>query len=37
MIDSGVFNHPGDPDDDFEFGLECVLDGIAALVGGRSR
>ena len=37
VIDSGVFNHPGDPDDDFEFGLERVLDGIAALVSGLPR
>jgi len=32
VIASGAFAHPGDPDEDFDFGLERVLDGIAALV-----
>lgn len=29
---SGVFDHDDDPDDEFAFGLERVLDGIHALV-----
>jgi len=32
VIASGVFDRPGDPGEDFDFGLERVLDGIAALV-----
>jgi AcrR family transcriptional regulator len=35
-IASGAFEHPGDPDDDFDFGLERVLDGIAVLVSDPS-
>jgi AcrR family transcriptional regulator len=32
VIASGAFEHPGDPDDDFDFGLERVLDGLALLL-----
>jgi AcrR family transcriptional regulator len=32
-LDSEAFAHDDDPDDEFVFGLERVLDGVAALVG----
>jgi AcrR family transcriptional regulator len=35
VIASGVFDQPGDGDEDFVFGLERVLDGIEALIEKR--
>jgi AcrR family transcriptional regulator len=37
LVAAGVFEGPGDsnPDAQFEFGLECLLDGIAALIRKR--
>jgi hypothetical protein len=38
MLDSGVMEQADEPDYDFRFGLERILDGIALLVekeGGR--
>jgi len=35
FIDSGVFDVADGPDDEFVFGLERILDGVAALIGGR--
>jgi len=37
MIAAGVFAGSGRPDDDFEFGLERVLDGIDSLVRERGE
>jgi AcrR family transcriptional regulator len=34
---SGVFDHDDDPDDEFIFGLERILDGIDALVRARDH
>ena len=34
-IDAGVFAEPDEPDDEFVFGLERVLDGIGVLVAER--
>jgi Tetracyclin repressor-like, C-terminal domain len=34
-VEAGVFDAPGVDDEDFEFGLERILDGIEALVGQR--
>jgi AcrR family transcriptional regulator len=36
VIDAGVFDEPDDPDAEFVFGLERVLDGIDALVRART-
>jgi AcrR family transcriptional regulator len=37
-IDAGFFDTPdGDPDDEFEFGLERILDGVEVLVKARRR
>lgn len=36
LIASGVMDGPDDPDDEFAFGLERVLDGVAALVDQRA-
>ena len=33
---SGAFDHDDDPDDEFVFGLERVLDGVDALVRARA-
>jgi hypothetical protein len=35
VIDSGVFDQPDEPDTEFVFGLERVLDGVEALVKAR--
>lgn len=35
VIAAGTFEHAGDPDADFAFGLDRILDGVAALVGKR--
>jgi AcrR family transcriptional regulator len=32
VLDAGVFDHPDHPDDEFVFGIERILDGVAALV-----
>jgi AcrR family transcriptional regulator len=37
LLVSGVFEEPDDPQAEFSFGLERVLDGIAALVGQRAQ
>ncbi|MER5935472.1 TetR/AcrR family transcriptional regulator [Streptomyces sp. NPDC002054] len=37
LLDSGVFAAGDDPDFEFRFGLERLLDGLAALVGERQR
>ena len=34
---SGAFDQDDDPDDEFGFGLERILDGVAALVRARAR
>ena len=36
MVASGIFEEPGDPDYEFAFGLERILDGIEALVASRA-
>jgi AcrR family transcriptional regulator len=36
MIASGIFSEPGDPDYEFVFGLDRILDGIEALIDSRS-
>jgi AcrR family transcriptional regulator len=36
VIASGTFERSGEGIDDFEFGLECVLDGIAARIEGKA-
>jgi AcrR family transcriptional regulator len=36
VIAAGVFDHDDDPEDEFIFGLERILDGIDALVRARS-
>lgn len=37
LIASGVFEEPnGDPDEDLEFGLQRILDGIEILIRRRS-
>lgn len=36
VIAAGVFEQPDDPDADFAFGLERILDGVAALVQTRA-
>ncbi|HTW04737.1 MAG TPA: TetR/AcrR family transcriptional regulator [Streptosporangiaceae bacterium] len=35
FIAAGVFDRSDDPDDEFTFGLERILDGVGALVRGR--
>jgi AcrR family transcriptional regulator len=35
VLASGIFEQPDDPDGDFNFGLERILDGVAALVNRR--
>ena len=35
VVAAGVFEGPDAPDADFEFGLERILDGVAALMHGR--
>ncbi|AXK33169.1 TetR/AcrR family transcriptional regulator [Streptomyces armeniacus] len=35
VLRSGVIDEPGDPDDDFGFGLNTLLDGVAVLVAAR--
>ena len=35
VIDAGVFDEPDEPDTEFVFGLERVLDGVEALVRAR--
>jgi AcrR family transcriptional regulator len=35
MIASGIFDEPGDPDYEFDFGLERILDGIDVLIRSR--
>jgi AcrR family transcriptional regulator len=32
LIDAGIFDAPDDPDDDFNFNLDRILDGIATLI-----
>lgn len=36
LLKSGVFDTADPPDDEFSFGLERILDGIAVLIGARS-
>jgi AcrR family transcriptional regulator len=36
MVASGIFEEPGDPDYEFVFGLERILDGIDALISSRA-
>jgi hypothetical protein len=36
LLDSGVMDEPDDPDFEFRFGLERVLDGVEALIRRRS-
>jgi AcrR family transcriptional regulator len=36
MVASGIFSEPGDPDYEFVFGLERILDGIEALITSRA-
>jgi AcrR family transcriptional regulator len=36
VLDAGVFDTADDPDEEFAFGLERILDGVAVLVGSRS-
>ena len=36
LLDARVFEREGTIDDDFEFGLDCILDGIALLVRTRA-
>ena len=36
FIAAGVFEVHDDPDDEFTFGLERILDGVGALVSTRS-
>jgi Tetracyclin repressor-like, C-terminal domain len=36
VLAAGVFDQADDPDDEFVFGLERVLDGVAALVQTRA-
>lgn len=35
MLAAGVFDQPDDPDEEFNFGLRMVLDGVALLVEER--
>ena len=35
VVDSGVFDKADDPDEEFVFGLERVLDGVQALIASR--
>jgi Tetracyclin repressor-like, C-terminal domain len=35
FIAAGVFDAHDDPDDEFTFGLERILDGVGALIGSR--
>jgi AcrR family transcriptional regulator len=37
MLAAGVFDRADPPDVEFEFGLQRILDGIAALISSRSR
>ncbi|MER7170841.1 TetR/AcrR family transcriptional regulator [Streptomyces mesophilus] len=37
FLDSGVMDEADEPDAEFDFGLACVLDGVAALIERRSR
>jgi hypothetical protein len=37
VLDAGVFDRADPPDDEFAFGLECILDGIETLVRARAR
>jgi Tetracyclin repressor-like, C-terminal domain len=36
VIESGVFDEPDDPDAEFSFGLERLLDGVGVLVDRRA-
>jgi AcrR family transcriptional regulator len=36
VLDAGVFDAADDPDEEFAFGLERILDGVAVLVDSRS-
>jgi AcrR family transcriptional regulator len=36
VLDAGVFDRADDPDDEFVFGLDRILDGVAALVQTRA-
>jgi AcrR family transcriptional regulator len=35
VLEAGVFDHADDPDDEFRFGLERILDGVDVLVRAR--
>ena len=37
VIEAGVFDREDDPDDEFVFGLDRILDGIEALVRARAK
>jgi hypothetical protein len=37
MLAAGVFDRADPPEVEFEFGLQRILDGIAALISSRSR
>jgi AcrR family transcriptional regulator len=37
LLESGVFDAPGGPDDEFDFGLERILDGIECLIDQQLR
>jgi AcrR family transcriptional regulator len=37
MVASGIFNEPGDPDYEFNYGLERILDGIEVLITARAK
>jgi hypothetical protein len=36
LLDAGVFDRADPPDAEFEFGLQRILDGIAALIASRN-
>lgn len=37
LLDTGVFTGASDPDEDFAFGLDTVLDGVAVLVARKEE
>ncbi len=37
VLEAGVFDHADHPDDEFRFGLDRILDGVAVLVRERAR
>jgi hypothetical protein len=36
ILDAGVFDRADPPDDEFQFGLQRILDGVAALIASRN-